>query len=319
MGVRTDLNNFFAGTFDMADRIESVHGAINMAGKILEISPNWAPLVVAEDLLPSGQIHYCDRMPYPWIRDREKSNLDRIKAGLEVMQTDFTWTPGKKLTECTNQTYDFVVSSHVVEHVPDLLGHMIEISDVLTEKGKYVIVLPNADGTGEFFRRKSNDADVVEHFFRGGWSTSPGQNWDYLMNIFKYKETAIRDRSFSEFERHHTDAEAIQDAFRCLTEYVDVHCWVFSPRTFLELVERLHDLRLFPFRVAGLYESNKRTMDGDCFEFVVELQKVPFEIPIEWGRYVAARPSSKWFRRKKESFNLGVVQIWKRALSLIKG
>lgn len=221
-------------------------------------------------------------MPTEWLKNRESENPARLKYGLQVMESDFVWTPGQKLSECTGERFDFAISSHVVEHVPDLLGHMIEISDILKPGGKYVFVIPNGRGTGEYFRRLSEESDVVEHFFRGGQRTSPGQNWDYLQNAVKYDGTKFLGRQKSDFVRHHTDAEAIQDATRCLNEYVDVHSWVFSRTSFLSIVTKFNQLRLFPFRVFDFQESTTVTPDGEPFEFIVTLQKCDYEIPRTW-------------------------------------
>lgn len=279
--LRIKLNQFF-GSPELPDRVSKVWSSIELDSSILEISPNWAPLVIKDDLKPNGKIFYCDRMPTEWLNNRESENPARLNHGLHVMESDFVWTPGELLSECTGEKFDFVISSHVVEHVPDLLGHMIEIADVLRSGGKYVFVIPNGRGTGEYFRRLSEESDVVEHFFRGGQRTSPGQNWDYLQNAVKYDGTKFFGRSKSDFVRHHTDAEAIQDATRCFREYVDVHSWVFSRSSFISIVSRFNQLQMFPFRVLDFQESSTVTPDGEPFEFIVTLQKCDYQIPKTW-------------------------------------
>ncbi|WP_264914036.1 class I SAM-dependent methyltransferase [Rhodoluna lacicola] len=301
MNTRAALNNFFGGTFSMLDRVQNVHSEIRFDSNVLEISPNWAPLVVPEDFTDAGSVEYCDRMPFEWLREREANNPDRLSADLNVIQTTFTWTPGKRLTECTSRKYDYVLSSHVVEHVPDLLGHMLEIADVLRPEGKYVIVLPNAEGSGEFFRRKSDEADIVEHFFRGGNATSPGQNWDYLTKSLRYSGKKMSGKSLQDFDRNHTDAEAIQDAFRCNFEYVDVHCWVFTPKSFTGLVSRFNELEIFPFRVEKILESSKKTADGISQEFVVVLVRCEFAIPSAWKKFIDIKPEFRWLSIEQET------------------
>ena len=136
--LRLKLNLFF-GSPELPDRVSKVWSTIQLDSSILEISPNWAPLVIKEDLKPNGKISYCDRMPTEWRQNRESENPARLKYSLQVMESDFVWTPGEKLSECTGERFDFAISSHVVEHVPDLLGHMIEISDILKPGGKYAL------------------------------------------------------------------------------------------------------------------------------------------------------------------------------------
>jgi SAM-dependent methyltransferase len=322
---RSKLNHFFGGP-NLPDRVSRVHNSLDLGSKILEISPNWAPLVLSEDLLPGGQIQYCDRMPTSWLKDRETDNPARLKFDLEVMHSDFDWTPGLKLDECTNLKFDYVISSHVVEHVPDFLGHMIEISSVLKEDGRYVFVIPNGRGTGEFFRRLSEESDVVEHYFMGGSRTSPGQNWDYLQNAVKWDGTPMFGRQKSDFVRHHTDAEAIQDAARCFKEYVDVHSWVFNRHSFLRIIAKFNQLNLFPFAVFDFQESSVRTPDGEPFEFIVTLRKCQYSIPPSWLEIVLERHSqlgvSSLFPEKPklkvlpESFDSQIIERDKEILEL---
>jgi SAM-dependent methyltransferase len=263
--------------------------------EILEISPNWAPLVLESDLLEEGTIQYCDRMPSEWLSDREKNNPGRVSYNLEVMENDFVWTPGLPLKSCTAKEFDYVISSHVVEHVPDLLGHLIEVASVLKHGGEYVFVIPNARGTGEYFRRLSEESDVIEHFFRGGDRTSPGQNWDYLRKIIKFDGTSMSEKNIGAFVRHHTDQEAIQDVLRCFKEYVDVHCWVFNRESFLTLIDSLGTLKLMPFRVSQFADSGHLTADGEPVEFVICLKKIDFEIPEEWQNYLESKKKFSWY------------------------
>lgn len=292
---RNKLDKFFEHS-ESPDRIKKVHSQINLGTSILEISPNWAPLVVDSDLSVGGSISYTDRMPTELLNDREKNNPGRVDFDLKVMNNSFVWTPGEELSKCTSELYDYVISSHVVEHVPDLLGHMIEVQKVLKPDGAYVVVIPNSKGTGEYFRRLSEESDVIEHFFRGGNSTSPGQNWDYLRKIVKFDGNSdISATPFEGFVRHHTDAEAIQDATRCLKEYVDVHCWVFDRKTFLRTISTLNSLNLFPFKVFNFIESEHKTVYGEPLEFIITLKKIPFVIPLEWQKYLKSKKSFTWF------------------------
>ena len=301
--LRLKLNLYFEGV-ELPDRIARVQNSISLSGSILEISPNWAPLVLSEDLEPGGTITYCDRMPTNWLENREKDNPLRAKFDLPVMTSNFDWTPGLKLGDCTELRFDYVISSHVVEHVPDLLGHMIEVSNVLKPQGKYTFVIPNGRGTGEYFKRLSEESDVIEHYFLGSARTSPGQNWDFLVNAVKYDGTAMKDKKKDDFVRHHTDAEAIQDAARCFQEYVDVHSWVFNRSSLLSMITRFNQLNLFPFTVIEFQESNMKTPDGEPYEFIVTLSKCDYLIPNSWVEIVSRNTENEPEASLKEKFQL---------------
>ena len=67
------------------------------------------------------------------------------------MENEFIWTPRKRFNACTLQLFDYMISSHVVKHVPDLLVHFIEVASFLKPRGQYIFVIPKGHGAGGHF------------------------------------------------------------------------------------------------------------------------------------------------------------------------
>ena len=117
----------------------------------LEISPNWAPLITPTEC---KDIHYCDILDDQELTQRDKDNPDRVDSHLEVMPLTYILKEGLTIAECAppQTKYGYIVSSHVLEHVPDFLGMLYQQRNVLKDGGTIAFVLPNFKGSGEYFR-----------------------------------------------------------------------------------------------------------------------------------------------------------------------
>jgi hypothetical protein len=63
---------------------------------------------------------------------------------------------------------------------------------------------------------------------------------------------------------------ALKMAKKSLKEYVDVHCWQFTPETFTTLFNLLYERKLIKLK---LLEKETRPTDKNEFEFFVTFQK----------------------------------------------
>ena len=65
-----------------------------------------------------------------------------------VEDIDYVLERGKTLAEhAPGETFDWVTSSHVIEHIPDFLGHLKEVEEVLTPSGVYGLIVPDMNVT----------------------------------------------------------------------------------------------------------------------------------------------------------------------------
>lgn len=82
--------------------------------------------------------------------------------------------PGKQfildatsLREIENETYDFLLSSHVLEHLANPLRGLNEWKRVVREGGLLVIAIPHKDGTFDHLRPVTTIDHMVEDFEQG--------------------------------------------------------------------------------------------------------------------------------------------------------
>jgi SAM-dependent methyltransferase len=259
------------------DRFDRLREHIDVAkGRGLEIGPLASPVVPRK----LGDVYYVDHLPTDDLIAKYTSdpNVDESM----IVPTDFVWG-SNTLAEAVGSAapFDYVVASHVLEHVPDLVGWLAEVAAVLRPGGRLSLALPDRRYTFDVRRRDSDVSEVVEasllhlrrpavraifdHFYRFVFA-NPGAIWAGLAghdNPAPDAETAL---AFA------TKA-ATTDA------YLDTHCWVFSDATFVDLMATLMAMGL----VTLSFVAFRPTQPGD-FEFFVTLERADDGLPLEQRR-----------------------------------
>lgn len=253
----------------------------------LEIGPLTAPMVRKDE----GPIFYVDHADTATLI--EKYRCDPKIDPARVVPVDFVWGE-RTLRDCVGpeRTMDYVLASHVIEHVPDLVGWLAEIGSVLAADGQVRLAIPDRRFTFDFLRRESTLADVLDASIRGARAPLPRAILDHFLNYAEVdKDAAWRGEiDPASLVRAHPPQFALEVARRCFETgaYQDTHCWVFTPSSFASLGRELVGMG----QLALACERLEPTEPG-TFEFVVALRKgvAPEECLASWDRAVATAAS----------------------------
>ena len=79
----------------------------------------------------------------------------------KIVLVDAIWG-SQTLLEAVGRRVDYVIASHVAEHVPDLVGWLREIREVLRPGGTLRLIVPDKRFTFDIDRRETDLADVLE-------------------------------------------------------------------------------------------------------------------------------------------------------------
>src|SRR5688572_25412862 len=98
------------------NRKETITSRLNLAGLGLEVGPSHDPVAPKA---AGYNVHIVDHLPQDELKAKYAGhgvNIDNIEP------VDFVWT-GQPLDELVGgkQIYDWIIASHVIEHVPDLI------------------------------------------------------------------------------------------------------------------------------------------------------------------------------------------------------
>lgn len=196
--------------------------------------------------------------------------LDRL------VDVSYVWGE-KTLRESVGESehFDYVIASHVIEHVPDLVGWLRDVRSILKDGGVLSLVVPDRRFTFDYRRPTSAISAIIDAHLAQLRRPSPGQVYDHFSHVVHLdaKDAWAGDFVPEDLRRKFSDDIAVQKMVLAedSEDYIDVHCWVFTPQSFFTTFRDLARTRLVDFAVAGFVP----TEEGNN-EFYVALEALPF-------------------------------------------
>lgn len=138
--------------------------------------------------------------------------------------------------------FDLVVASHVVEHVPDLIGWLSNIHEALKPGGVLALVVPDKTYTFDIFRRETEYWMLKEAADEKRTRPSLRQVMEHFINIVSADTGALWGSPEAKAEfRPSISAEAIGGLIPLHQSgaYIDAHCWIVTPNTFETLLGQI--------------------------------------------------------------------------------
>jgi SAM-dependent methyltransferase len=173
-------------------------------------------------------------------------------------------------------TFDYIISSHNLEHLPDPIRFLQGCEKVLKPGGILSMAIPDRRVCFDYFRPHTTLSAWLQAYFESRVRPTFAQ-------VFEQKSLrSCLDRegnlatSWSLFDDPHgvVPLRTLQEAFDSWkaslaaadSEYRDVHCWVFTPASFELLIRDLQFLTLVNFDILDVSQPIGN-------EFVVHLRK----------------------------------------------
>jgi SAM-dependent methyltransferase len=190
--------------------------AARLRGAGLEIGPSNNPVA----LPPGARVRYVDKFPSEIIRTL---NPD-IPANEALVEPDIL-APAENLQEIADGSEDFLIASHVLEHIPDPIEALIEWHRIVKPHGHVYLCLPDMRGTFDAGRERTSLTHLIEdhrlgpdHPDRKARDLAHFVEWARVVN----KLTNPRQAAFW------------GDALRRARYPIHFHCWL--PEDVAELV-----------------------------------------------------------------------------------
>jgi hypothetical protein len=213
-----------------------------------------------------------------------------------IVPVDIVW-PGGPIAPLLNgrPKPDYCIASHVIEHVPNVIGWLQHLAGALKEGGILSLAIPDKTRTFDHNRATSRPADLIDAYVRRLQAPSARHIFDHVTSVSPVGTTP--QRPSPELIR-----QALEDAVAAEQKgvYMDVHCHVFTQQSFLEVFGVLAHTGLLPVKLRRFFPTRE-----NANEFIVSLETSDESPDQKAGSYyraaaelspqpVAPPPRSSW-------------------------
>jgi len=211
---------------------------------VLEIGPFCAPL------LRGPQVEYLD------VLDAEQLRARAIKLGIDPSGCPPHIHHVGDIAQI-GRRFDAVISSHAIEHQPDLIRHLREVERILEPDGSFFLIIPDKRYCLDHFLPESSIAQILA-------AHAEGRRVHALASIVEHMALTTHNDSVRHWAGDHGDpakdraarVRAALDRHEAAAgAYVDVHAWQFTPASFRAAIDTLAALGLIGLEVGEVYDT----------------------------------------------------------------
>jgi len=268
---------------------QSFFGLLQTLGGVgLEIGPLHAPICRRD----THNIRYIDAFTTEELKAHYAS--DPNVPVDNIVDVDYVWR-GEPYEDLIPERFDYVVSSHNIEHVPCLVDFLSNLSSCLHPGGKIFMAIPDKRYCFDHFKPESSIAEVLDaHFTKrrkpDPWHivrhellrthNSPIDHWSgehgrpaYMIDGNFFVQGDIPPDSMAGIyspQKHEVSEpllERLKGHYSC-SEYHDTHVWIMTPFSFARIVDFLTAHRLVSLELSELYPT-----EPNSHEFYAVLSK----------------------------------------------
>jgi SAM-dependent methyltransferase len=248
----------FLGLFDFTEG----HG--------LEIGPLDAALSDPD----IDDVRYVDLYDTAGVRAHYADNVNVIPE--LIPEIDYALVDGERTRSLAEAAapgapYDWVIASHVIEHVPDYIGWLKQIAEVTANGGALVLAIPDRRYCFDRHRPPTTTGQALAAYEAGDVRPTVRAVYDHFRSAITVDTAALwagerpPGREAAQYDQD--DVAAALDRVRA-GEYVNTHVWTFTPQGFLAQVTELRELGLCDWYVETMNEPQR------ALEFHVVLRKL---------------------------------------------
>ncbi len=229
-----------------------VHESLPPGGPFLEVGPLDTPMLEKQRF----PVFYLDYLPAAQLR--AKYGHDPAVDKNRIVEIDFVSAGSMAAAIPSTLRFAGIVASHVVEHVPDLVAWLAQAHELLIPGGILSLVIPDKRYTFDRARPISAAAEVIGAHLEGRTRPAPTQIVQFYASVATFDLASAWAGTLrpEHLRPIHTIEQAIelgQSAAR--GAYIDVHCWIYTPRSFLAVLRTLASLGLAPFSLASFRDT----------------------------------------------------------------
>ena len=204
--------------------------------RLLEIGPFFNPAFTCND----SSVKYADLLSTEQLIERAHA----LGGATDSIPTiDYLYKDGK--IDTGEAKFDAVFSSHVVEHQPNLIGHILNVLSLLETTGKYFFIVPDYRYCFDCYMTASSLADVLAAYYEKRVKPTLKSVLEHRLFTIDYGRLPHVNPFVKLVDHAAPGLPAAVHEFNT-NSYVDVHCWYFTPKTLKIMLKNCIELGIFP-------------------------------------------------------------------------
>lgn len=219
--------------------------ALDKKGLGLEIGPSHNPIAPKKH---GFNVHILDHLNAD---DLRKKYADHTQYGVRIdniEEVDFVWN-GQPLSALIGKKscYDWIIASHVIEHIPDIVTFFQQCEILLKPTGRLSLIVPDKRYCFDYFNPTSSTGELLDAFADKRTRPSAGKVFDHFANATKHGGQIAWDtvpRGGFELIHSFEQARSLWQQAQDGQDYIDTHCWRFTLESFHLVLADLNMLRL---------------------------------------------------------------------------
>ncbi len=213
---------------------------------VIEIGPFCNPLLCGPN------VSYFDVLS-------QEENVERARLiGLDpagVPHIDYVSQTSDLST--VDHCFDVVISSHCLEHQPDLIGHLQGVEKILKSGGSYFLLVPDKRYCFDHFIPLSNLSEVIV-------AHREQRKMHILRSVIEHRALITHNDSLRHWQGDHGVIfdnfeqrlqAALQEFDDANGKYIDVHAWYFTPESASVIFTALQSTSLSQLVVHRVYST----------------------------------------------------------------
>jgi predicted SAM-dependent methyltransferase len=238
------------------DRREFLLQRIDRSMNLVEIGPSHRPLAAKRDGWRTTVVDHDTRAG---IVEKYANNPVVIADNIE--EVDVVWSGGDlaaNFPPASLGTFDAILASHVLEHMPDPITFLQSAQRLLKPTGAVMLALPDKRYTFDFFGPLTATGDWLTahgvtartHSKRAAFNhvayavTNDGKiTWTHEQKLDSLRFAHHLEQGAGHFDGNTDSGQG--------AKYIDYHAWRFTPSSFMLLILEISQIRDVDFHTAA--------------------------------------------------------------------
>jgi SAM-dependent methyltransferase len=194
-----------------------------------------------------------------------------------ILNVDYVVRDVKIYSDIINERFDVCFSSHNIEHTPCMITFLNNVSSILKNNGLFFLAIPDYRYCFDRYKNPSTIFDVLYKYYTNaqipcalsildnrfnGTINDTQVHWENsykALQTLGYYDYINKKNDFLDLKKNDIidNIDYIKDIILNNKEYIDSHCWKYSPESFCYIIDILIKTKLINFELIKCYKTLK--------------------------------------------------------------